>query len=90
MKLILLPWILIVLLQTSGLAQDAKSPKPPGYCKPCLFYGGDFSSSQNVNGVANEEDILVKTLKYWFPLMSRKRNSGTRSVCSPTTFRRLA
>jgi len=33
---------------------------PPKYCKPCLFYAGDFDSNANdANGLANEFDITV-------------------------------
>ena len=66
-KQVLLPMLLTILLQTSVFAQDTESPKPPGYCKPCLFYGGDFSNSANAEGLANEEDILVKDSKILIP-----------------------
>jgi len=59
--------VLLVLLQASALTQDAKSPKPPSYCKPCLFYGGDFGSVQNAGGIANEEDILVPNAEVLVP-----------------------
>lgn len=56
----LLSGILLVLLQLPALAQDAKTPNPPKYCNPCLFYAGDFGpKSTNVNGLANEEDLIV-------------------------------
>jgi len=29
----------------TAVAQDAQQPTPPPYCKPCLFYGGDFDAS---------------------------------------------
>jgi hypothetical protein len=60
MNKFLLPGALLVLLQTSALAQDANPPSPPNYCKPCLFYSGDFGpKTMNVNGLPNEEDVLV-------------------------------
>ena len=35
---------------------------PPNYCKPCLFYAGDFdSNASDSNGLANEFDISVST-----------------------------
>lgn len=35
-------------------------PGPPSYCKPCLFYAGDFDSdASDANGLANEFDIIV-------------------------------
>jgi hypothetical protein len=39
---------------------EDKRAKPPAYCKPCLFYGGDFNPSDaDANGLANEMDLLV-------------------------------
>lgn len=61
---LLLPLVLLVLLQASALAQDAKTHNPPGYCKPCLFYGGD---SLAANGLANEEDVLVPNAEVLVP-----------------------
>jgi hypothetical protein len=35
---------------------------PPSYCKPCLFYAGDFdSNASDANGLANEFDVFVST-----------------------------
>jgi len=35
---------------------------PPGYCRPCLFYAGDFDSdASDANGLANEFDTTVST-----------------------------
>jgi len=37
-------------------------PAPPSYCKPCLFYAGDFdSSASDANGLANEVDVTIST-----------------------------
>jgi hypothetical protein len=37
-------------------------PTPPSYCKPCLFYAGDFdSNASDANGLANEFDVIVST-----------------------------
>jgi hypothetical protein len=39
-----------------------QAPTPPKYCKPCLFYAGDFDSdASDANGLANEFDIVVST-----------------------------
>jgi hypothetical protein len=39
-----------------------QSPAPPNYCKPCLFYAGDFdSNASDANGLANEVDLIVST-----------------------------
>ena len=38
------------------------APGPPTYCKPCLFYAGDFdSNASDANGLGNEVDIIVST-----------------------------
>lgn len=35
---------------------------PPSYCKPCLFYAGDFDpNASDADGLANEVDIIVST-----------------------------
>jgi len=40
--------------------QDA--PTPPSYCKPCLFYAGDFdSNASDANGLANEFDVTISS-----------------------------
>jgi len=37
-------------------------PAPPSYCKPCLFYAGDFdSNASDANGLANEFDLIVSS-----------------------------
>ena len=37
-------------------------PKAPSYCKPCLFYAGDFdSNASDANGLANEFDVIVSS-----------------------------
>lgn len=39
---------------------SVQPPKAPSYCKPCLWYSGDFDpNNPNANGLANEEDQLV-------------------------------
>lgn len=37
-------------------------PQIPSYCQPCLFYGGDFNSTDpNANGLASEKDLIITT-----------------------------
>jgi len=39
-----------------------ETPGAPGYCKPCLFYAGDFdSNASDANGLANEFDIIISS-----------------------------
>jgi len=38
------------------------TPAPPTYCKPCLFYAGDFdSNASDANGLANEVDVIISS-----------------------------
>ncbi len=48
---------LVTLLSASLVAQGPahKTPTPPKYCSPCLFYGGDFDvNNSDENAVFNE------------------------------------
>jgi len=37
-------------------------PGAPSYCKPCLFYAGDFdSNASDANGLANEFDLIISS-----------------------------
>ena len=39
-----------------------RAQTPPDYCRPCLFYAGDFdSNASDANGLANEVDLIVST-----------------------------
>jgi hypothetical protein len=39
-----------------------QSRTPPKYCRPCLFYAGDFDpNASDANGLANEFDLIVST-----------------------------
>jgi len=38
------------------------APTEPSYCKPCLFYAGDFdSNASDANGLANEFDVTISS-----------------------------
>jgi hypothetical protein len=56
--LCLVQLLLIPVFQATGLAQTPQAPAPPKYCRPCLFYGGDFDGQ---SGLANEKDIIVSS-----------------------------
>jgi len=44
----------------SSIFHAVQPPKAPDYCKPCLWYSGDFDmNNPNANGLANEDDQLV-------------------------------
>jgi len=52
----------------------ALDPAPPSYCKPCLFYAGDFdSTASDANGLANELDVLISSgAAVWVPVVPPK------------------
>jgi hypothetical protein len=66
-------------VQSPGSPAVLKSPwtgtspnTPPAYCRlpgsGCLFYGGDFDSSNpNANGLANENDLAVSDARTYTP-----------------------
>src|SRR5580692_3346136 len=57
MKRILLA---LAVLSASTLAQNAQQSTPPPYCKPCLFYGGDFDSNgPSPNALLNQDSISL-------------------------------
>jgi len=62
--LYLMAGVVVVLLQAPAFAQN---PKPPNYCKPCLFYGGDFGDASVANGLANEQDLIDSNAQVWVP-----------------------
>jgi hypothetical protein len=42
--------------------QPHQAPTPPKYCKPCLFYAGDYDTlAGDPNGMSNEVDFTVST-----------------------------
>jgi len=62
MKRILLA---LAVLSASTLAQNAQQPTPPPYCKPCLFYGGDFDpSGPNPNILSNSFTARSRSAVY--------------------------
>jgi len=45
-----------------GNPRPQQAPTAPAYCKPCLFYAGDFdSNASDANGLANEFDVIVSS-----------------------------
>ena len=55
------------------------TPGPPSYCKPCLFYAGDFdSTASDANGLANEVDVIVSSgAAVWAPFTVPKGKTWT-------------
>jgi hypothetical protein len=48
----------------AAIAQD-KQPTPPSYCKPCLFYGGDFDpDGPTPNMLSNGDDLFPQGTVY--------------------------
>jgi len=64
--------VLTLLMCTLAAAQDtapaSKVPAPPSYCKPCLWYSGDFNANnQKANGLTNEIDLSVSKSAVYVP-----------------------
>jgi hypothetical protein len=56
--------LLVLASALSATAQD-KQPTPPSYCKPCLFYGGDFDpNGPSPNALWNGDDLLAQGVVY--------------------------
>jgi len=56
------------LLSLSAVAQDAQEPTPPSYCKPCLFYGGDFDiNGPYPNALSNEDQYFYGVSVVYVP-----------------------
>jgi hypothetical protein len=65
---LLLSGVLLVLLQAAALAQTAEAPTPHNYCKPCLFYAGDWGpKDSDHSGMANEDDGLIPFAAAYVP-----------------------
>ena len=51
--------------RAAGTVASGRLPQaqtPPSYCKPCLFYAGDWDPyASDANGLANELDLIVST-----------------------------
>jgi hypothetical protein len=53
------------LLSLSAFAQSAQEPTPPSYCKPCLFYGGDFDpNGPSPNSMLNQDTVTDSSTMY--------------------------
>jgi hypothetical protein len=53
------------LVSLSASAQDVQGPTPPSYCKPCLFYGGDFDpANPNSSGLTDEDTSAYQATTY--------------------------
>jgi hypothetical protein len=56
------------LLSLSALAQKAQEPTPPSYCKPCLFYGGDFDiDGPSPNALTNQDALTCCNATVYVP-----------------------
>lgn len=61
MKMIL---ALLALLSIPAFAQSVRGT-PPDYCKPCLFYGGDFDpNGPNPQSVTNMDGLVIQATTY--------------------------
>jgi hypothetical protein len=56
------------LAAAQATAPRSKPPTPPSFCKPCLWYAGDFNpNNPKANGVADEKDLLVTRSAVYVP-----------------------
>jgi len=60
--------LLALTISPASFAQDSRSanaPSPPSFCKPCLWYSGDFNyKNPKANALANEKDLFVQSAVY--------------------------
>jgi hypothetical protein len=64
--------LLVLAMCALAAAQDAapkpKAPAPPSFCKPCLWYSGDFdTNASNANAWANEKDLVISQSAVYVP-----------------------
>ena len=55
------------LLSLSALAQNGQEPTPPSYCKPCLFYGGDFDPNGPFPNALLNQDTTEQAATIYVP-----------------------
>jgi hypothetical protein len=56
------------LVAAQDMAPNSKAPTPPSFCKPCLWYAGDFNpNNSKANGVSDEKDLLVSRSAVYVP-----------------------
>jgi len=62
-----------------GNPHRPEAPKAPAYCKPCLFYAGDFdSNASDANGLANEFDVTISSgAAVYAPFVATKGKTWT-------------
>jgi len=64
----LLALAMCALAAAQDTAPKSKVPAPPFFCKPCLWYSGDFNpNNSKANGLTNEKDILVSQSAIYVP-----------------------
>jgi hypothetical protein len=59
--------LLMLAYALAAIAQD-KQPTPPSYCKPCLFYGGDFDiNGPSPNALQNQQALANGNATVYVP-----------------------
>jgi hypothetical protein len=65
---LLLALAMCALAAAQDTAPKTKTPGPPSFCKPCLWYAGDFNPyNSKANGMADEKDITVSRSAVYVP-----------------------
>jgi hypothetical protein len=68
MSNMLLGFAMCALAAAQEAASKTKAPAPPSFCKPCLWYAGDFNSNNSeANILSNEKDILAPESAVYVP-----------------------
>jgi hypothetical protein len=69
------------------VGQTVRTPGAPKFCKPCLFYAGDFdSNASDANGLANEVDVIVSQAGTYAPFVVKKGATWTVTGLLGTNF----
>jgi hypothetical protein len=64
----LLALAMCALAAAQDTAPNSKAPKPPSFCKPCLWYSGDFNwLNSKANALTNEKDLSVSQSAIYVP-----------------------
>jgi len=64
----LLALTMCALAAAQDTAPNSKVPAPPFFCKPCLWYSGDFNvNNPSANVLTNEKDLLVSQSAIYVP-----------------------
>jgi len=68
MSSVLLALALCVVAAAQDNERNSKAPAPPSFCKPCLWYSGDFDpNNPKSSGFSDEKDLAVSQSAVYVP-----------------------